>query len=151
MSTTTDDVLGPIDFLLIECDIDRMNGEAAAALADLVDRGIVRVYDLLLIRKEADGSVDAIDIADTSDDALGGFGAFAGARSGLVSEQDIIDAGDAMEPGTAAALIIYENAWAEPFVAAAHRAGAQVIASARIPASDLLEVLDHLDQHDPIN
>jgi hypothetical protein len=149
MPPTDDDVLGPIDFLLIQCDIDRMNGEAAAAMADLIDRGIVRLYDLLLLRKDHDGSVDVIELTDLSDDALGGFAAFAGARSGLVGDDDIVDAAEAMEPGKAAALIVYENAWAEPFVAAAHRAGAEVIASARIPASAVLEVLDHLDTNSP--
>jgi hypothetical protein len=142
------DVYGPIDFLLLEFDPDKATGEAAAAILDLVEAGIVRIYDLLVIRKDEDGSFSGVDITDLSADDLGGFVAFAGARSGLVGEDDISEAANAMEPGTAAALIVYENTWAIPFIAAARRMDAQVIASARIPADVIMEVLDDLDAAD---
>lgn len=145
---TSDDVHGPIDFLLLEFSADKMNGEAATALLDLVTRDIVRIYDLLVIRRESDGSFTGVDFADLSADALGGFAVFAGARSGLVGDDDIAEAGSVMKPGTAAALIVYENSWAIPFVAAALRADAQVVASARIPATVVMEVLDELDAAD---
>jgi hypothetical protein len=144
-STSTGDVHGPIDFLLLEFSEEKMNGEAASALLDLVDRGIVRVYDLLLIRKDADGTFSGVDVSDLSADSLGGFVAFAGARSGLLGDDDLAEAAAAMEPGTVAALIVYENAWAVPFVAAARGADAQVIASARIPADVVMEALDQLE------
>jgi Family of unknown function (DUF6325) len=145
------DVHGPIDFLLVEFQAERMTGEAAAALLDLVERGIVRVYDLLVVRKELDGTFSGIDLADISADGLGGFAAFAGARSGLLGDDDLAQAADAMEPGTMAAMIVYENTWAIPFVAAAQRNGAQVIASARIPADVVTEVLDELEAADAAN
>lgn len=144
----TDEVHGPIDFLLIEFDADKMTGEAAGALLDLVEQGIVRIYDLLVIRKDSDGTITGIDVSDLSADSLGGFVAFAGARSGLVGDDDIAEAGGVMEPGTAAALIVYENTWAVPFVTAARNAGAEVIASARIPADVVMEVLDALEAAD---
>lgn len=139
------EVHGPIDFLLIEFDPEKMNGEAATALLDLVERGIVRIWDLLVIVKEADGSFAGIDISDLGVDSFGGFTAFAGARSGLVGDSDIAEAAGVMEPGTAAALIVYENSWSIPFVRAAMNAGAQVVASARIPANVVTEVLDELE------
>lgn len=142
------DVHGPIDFLLLEFDADKMTGEAAAALMDLVEAEIVHIFDFLVIRKEADGSVSGIEITDLSADSLGGFAVFAGARSGLVGDDDVAEAGAAMEPGTAAALIVYENAWAVPFVAAARKADARVVASARIPADVVMEALDQLDAAD---
>jgi hypothetical protein len=135
-------VHGPIDFVLIEFAGDRLTGAPAAALMDLVDRGVVHVYDLLVIRKDDDGSVTGVDLTDLSADAVGGFTVFAGARSGLLGADDLRQAGDAMERGTVAALIVYENAWAIPFVAAALDAGGQLIASARIPAQDVMEALD---------
>lgn len=138
----TDDVVGPVDFLLMEFDASKMTGEAAQALLDLVEQGIVRIYDLLLIAKQEDGSFSGIEISDLSADSLGGFAAFSGARSGLVGDDDIAEAAAAMEPGTAAVLIVYENAWAVPFIAAARKVDAQVIASARIPADVLMEALD---------
>ncbi len=139
-----DDVHGPIDFLLLEFDGAKMTGGAAGALLDLVQLGTIRLYDLLVIRKEVDGSVVALDVAQLPV----GFAAFAGARSGLLSADDIVEAGQAMTPGTSAALLVYENAWAIPFIAAALAEDAQVVASARIPATTVMEVLDELDAAD---
>ena len=143
-----EDVHGPIDFLLLEFDADKMTGEAADALLSLVDQGIIRVYDLLVIVKDADGTVTGVEIQDLSQDQLGGFSVFAGARSGLIGEDDVAEAGGVMEPGTAAALLIYENAWAVPFVAAARKADAHVIASARLTAEQVNEALDALEAAD---
>ena len=146
--TDVTDVHGPIDFLLLEFAADKMTGAAASALLDLVERDVVRIYDLLVIRKEDDGSFSGIDVTDLSADDVGGFVAFAGARSGIVGDEDVSEAAAAIEPGTAAALIVYENRWAVPFVAAARDAGAQVVASARIPANVVMDVLDELDAAD---
>ncbi len=148
---STDDVHGPIDFLLLEFASDKMTGGAAAALLDLVEQGTVRIYDLLVIRKEADGAVTTLDIAAIPAEASGGFAMFAGARSGLLGDDDIAEAGQAMRAGTSAALLVYENAWAIPFVAAALAEEAQVVASARIPATTVMEVLDQLDAADAVN
>ena len=138
-------VHGPIDFLLLEFPGEKMTGAAADALLDLVARGIVTIYDLLVVRKESDGSFSGIELTDLSADTLGGFATFAGARSGLLSDDDLEDASNVMEAGTVAALIVYENTWAIPFVAAARDVGAQVIASARIPADVVTEALDALE------
>jgi uncharacterized membrane protein len=148
MSTEPAEVLGPIDFLILEFDSENATGEAAAAMLDLVERGIVRIWDVLIVQKEADGTFSGVDLVDLSADGIGGFAAFSGARSGLLGDEDIAEAANAMEPGKMAALIVYENAWAVPFVAAAHRMGAQVIASARIPADEILAALDELDASD---
>lgn len=142
---TTTEVHGPVDFVLIEFSGDRLTGRTAQALLDLVERGIVRVYDILMIGKDDDGLVFAIDIAESADSEGGGFTELAGARSGLLSDDDMREAGSAMEPGTLAALIIYENTWAVPFVAAAMESGGQLIASARIPAPDVMAALDALE------
>ena len=145
MSTTTMDVHGPVDFVLLEFPRDRLTGGAVEALADLVDRGVIRLYDLLVISKDRDGAVEALEIADPASGA-DGFAAFAGARSGLLGDDDHAEAAEAMKPDTVAALIVYENSWAIPFVAAARDQGGELIASARIPASEImagLEVLEH--------
>lgn len=145
MTSPGDDVLGPIDFLLLEFSADKMDGSAATALLDLVERGIVRIYDLLVIRKDADGTFSGVDVTDLSADALGGLVAFAGARSGLLDDEDLAEAGAVMTPGTVAALLVYENSWAIPFVTAARASGAEVVASARISADVLMDALDGLD------
>jgi hypothetical protein len=148
---TAGEVFGPIDFLVLEFQNERMTGAVAAAMLDLVERGIVRIYDVLAVRKEEDGTIVGLDISDLSADSIGGMVVFAGARSGLVGDEDVNEAAGIMEPGTTAVLIVYENAWARPFVAAAREAGAEVIASARIPADVVMEVLDELEAADAAN
>jgi uncharacterized membrane protein len=143
-TSIADDVVGPIDFLLMEFPQDRLTGEASKALADLVEAGIIRILDLMVISKNDDGSVEAMELSDPGTGASG-FSYFAGAASGLLGNEDMQQAADAMSPGTVAALLVYENAWAEPFVAAARNSGGEVIASARIPASDIVEALEALE------
>jgi hypothetical protein len=143
VSTTATDVHGPIDFVLLEFPGDKLTGEAAPALMDLVDRGVIRLYDLLVISKSADGAIEVLELTDP--DGLDGFTYFAGARSGLLGDEDVREAAEAMKPGTVAALIVYENTWAVPFVAAARDSGGELIASARIPAADVMAALDALE------
>ena len=144
------DVHGPVDFVLLEFRGDRLTGRAAQELLDLVDRGIVRVYDVLVVGKELDGSVYGVDLAREAAAQLGGFADLAGARSGLLSEDDIRETAGVLEPGTLAALIVYENTWAIPFVAAAREAGGEMVASARIPAQDVMDALDALEAADSL-
>jgi hypothetical protein len=139
---TENDVHGPIDFVLIEFSADRPKDEVVSELVDLVDRGTIRLYDLVVLRKDHDGSVSLLEIG-------GGFleelMPLAGARSGLLGEDDQQLAAGTMEPGTTAVLLVYENAWAVPFVAAARRAGGELVAAARISAQDVIEVVDELE------
>jgi uncharacterized membrane protein len=140
---STEDVIemGPIDYLLVEWPGRQPNGEVAPHLIDLVDRGLIRIIDLAFITKEEDGSVSGLELAN-----LGGevteLAIFEGASSGLLSDEDIGEAASALEPGTSAALLVFENTWAAPFAAAVRRSGGQLVASGRIPVQDLLAVLD---------
>lgn len=144
MSPTATDVSGPIDFVLLEFPRDRLTGEAGQALLDLVQRGIIRVYDLMVISKDQDGTVEVLELTDPGSGA-GGFTYFAGARSGLLGDDDVGEAASAMQPNTVAALVVYENTWAIPFVAAARNSGGELIASQRIPASDVMAALEALE------
>lgn len=149
-STTTSaavDVHGPVDFVLLEFPLDQLKGEAAPALIDLVERGIIRIYDLLVIAKAEDGTVEAIELTDEPGLASS-FGYFSGARSGMLGDDDLQEAAEAMRPGTLGALIVYENTWAAPFVGAVMRSGGELVASARIPATDVMAALDALEAKD---
>lgn len=137
-----EDVIGPVDYLVLQMPTEQRDGAIAAALLDLVDTGTVTILDLMVVQKDDKGVVSGIEL-----DALDGeLRIFAGARSGLLDDSDRDEAGAALEPGTTAAILVYENAWARPFVAAARDAGADVVASARIPADVLNSALDALDQ-----
>ena len=132
---------GPTDYVLLEFRGGHPLDEVAASLMALVDLGVIALYDLVAIRKDNDGTFSGVAL-----DELGGsFAAFSGARSGLLGDEDIAAAAEALEPGTAAALIVYENTWAVPFVVAALRAGGQMVATARIPAQDVITALDALE------
>ena len=139
------DVHGPIDFILLEFKDENLDGSVAREVFALVDAGIVALLDVLVIRKDDDGRFSGIALEDVASDHLGGFAAFAGARSGLVGDEDIAEAASAMEPGTVAALLVYENVWARPFVGAVLAAQGDVIASARIPADVIMETLEALE------
>jgi dihydroorotase-like cyclic amidohydrolase len=138
------DIAGPVDFVLLEFPRDRLTGEASKALMDLVEQGVIRLYDLMVISKDTDGNIEVLELTDPTSDA-GGFAYFAGARSGLLGDDDVGEAAGAMQPGTVAALIVYENTWAIPFVAAARNSGGELIASAHIPASDVMAALEALE------
>ncbi|MCB0864791.1 MAG: DUF1269 domain-containing protein [Solirubrobacterales bacterium] len=138
------DELGPIDFILVEWPDRQPNGEAIPHLVDLVDSGIIRILDIALLTKDEDGVVAAVEIED-----LGGAAeqlrVFDGASSGLLDDEDLGEAGSALEPGTSAALLVYENSWAGPFAAAVRRSGGQLVASGRIPVQTVIEALDALE------
>jgi hypothetical protein len=131
----------PIDYLVVEWPPGaEPSGEALPLLVDLVDRGLIRVLDLAFVRKEADGAVVGVDIAGNKDLAV-----FDGASSGLLGEDDFTEAGQALDPGCSAAILVYENTWAAPFATALRRSGAQLVANGRIPVNAIIAALDELE------
>ena len=133
--------MGPIDYVMVEWPGRQPTGEAMPHLIDLVDRGLIRILDLAFVTKGEDGSIAGLEIADLGD-AGAEFALFEGASSGLLSDDDLTEAGGALEPGTSAALLVYENRWAAPFAAAVRRSGGELVASGRIPVQDVLAALD---------
>lgn len=133
--------MGPIDYLIIEWPDRQPSGEAVPHVIDLVERGLIRILDLAFIAKAEDGSVAALEISDLGSE-VEAFAAFGGASSGLLSDEDLDEAANAIEPGTSAALLVFENRWAAPFAAAVRRSGGQLVASGRIPVQAVLAALD---------
>lgn len=127
------DELGPIDYLVVEFPAGAQNfdGEMAAELGRLVDAGTIRVLDLLILQKAADGSVEAFEMDET--DALDEIRALETHVAEILAADDVLQLAEAMDPGSVAGVIVWENAWAAPFASAARRAGGQLIATGRIP------------------
>jgi Family of unknown function (DUF6325) len=135
------DEMGPVDYIVVEWPGQQPTGEAAPLLLDLVDRGLIRVLDLAFIAKGEDGSVAGLEISDLGE-KVEELKVFEGASSGLLSDDDVSEAGEALEPGTSAALLVYENRWAAPFAAAVRHSGGQLVASGRIPVQAIIAALD---------
>jgi hypothetical protein len=137
-----DEELGPIDYLIVEVPGNQMTGEGLPILVDLVDRGIIRILDLVFVHKDADGSTDVVAVADLDGDGALDLAVFHGASSGLLDDSDVADASGALEPNTSAAILLYENRWAGPLAAALRRGGAELVARGAVPMDSLLESLD---------
>jgi hypothetical protein len=139
------DHMGPVDYVVVAFPTDRMTGEAFPLLVDLVDRGIIRILDLVFLRKDENGTVTTLTQVDLDRMRVLEAALFDGAASGLLGPDDVAEAAAALEPGTAAGVLVYENAWATPFVAALRRSGGQLVAAGHIPVQALVAALDALD------
>ena len=120
-------------------------GSAIPMFVDLVDRGIVRVLDVLMVQKDAEGTVAALDIKDLGDEVAADLVVFDGARSGMLGEEDADVAGEALEPGEAAVMICFENTWAAPFATEVRRNGGRMLAFQRVPAEEVIEIVQALE------
>jgi hypothetical protein len=138
--------LGPVDIAVIGYPPGSpMTGDAMPLLIDLVERAIIRVLDVMFVVKDEDGGYVGFEAKDLDDKGVGEFTVFEGASSGLLGEDDVAEAAEVLEPGSGAVLIVYENRWAAPFVAAVRRNGGIPLAFERIPAAQVVEALDALE------
>ena len=141
--------MGPVDYLVVEFPGRRVaSGEGLTLLADLVDRGIIRILDLVFIGKEADGTVVRLDPDDIARNRHPGLDVFDGASSGLLSQEDIDDVAAIIQADSAAALLVYENTWAAPLAMQLRLSGGQLVANERIPIQALVAALDAADAAD---
>jgi hypothetical protein len=136
------DLLGPVDYVVVEFPAGASNftGEMAAELLSLVDRGIIRVIDVLILTKSEDGTVDAAELSDVGE--LGDLEALEAQLAELLAEEDVEHLAAAMEPGSTAGVLIWENLWAAPFASAARRSGGQLIANGRIPIQAIIASIE---------
>jgi hypothetical protein len=133
------DELGPIDYVVLEWPAGSApSGEAAPMIIDLVDRGIIRIIDIAFVAKNEDGTVSTLDLGSFDES----WSEFDGASSGLLGDEDLEEAGHALEPGATAAIMVWENHFIAPIGAALRRSGGQLVASGRIPIQDLAALLD---------
>jgi hypothetical protein len=140
--TESVDELGPVDWMVVEFPGSRFRGEIAPALDDLVEQGTIRVLDLVLIRKDEDGGLEFFELSDLDETELGRLRSYETALAELLSEDDVVAVAEAVDPGSTAALLVWENLWAAPFGSAVRRAGGQLVASGRIPVQAMLARLE---------
>jgi hypothetical protein len=132
--------MGPVDYIVIEWPGQQPTGEVAPMIVDLAERGIIRILDVAFLIKDVEGEIATVEAGDFNED--GGFAEFAGAGTGLLGEDDLAEAAAALNPGTSAAVLVWENRWAAPIATGLRRSGAQLVASGRIPIQALLASLD---------
>jgi hypothetical protein len=138
MTNTPFDELGPVDYAVVEFPAGAKNftGEMAAELVKLVDAGTIRVVDVLILDKNDDGSVDVTELADV--EQLGALRSVEAELAELLAADDVDHLAAAMEPGSTAGVLIWENLWAAPFASAARRSGGQLIPDGRIPIQAII-------------
>jgi hypothetical protein len=138
------EVLGPVDYLVVEFPADKANfsGEMAAELRSLVDGELVRVLDLVIVRRDADGSVEVAELADVDTQDVGELLALESDLAMLLAEEDIEEIGTVLEPGSIAAVLVYENRWAGPLASSIRRSGGQLVANGRVPTQALLAAIE---------
>jgi hypothetical protein len=147
MSTELEE-MGPVDYIVIEWPGKQPTGEAGPLVMDLVERGIIRVLDFAALAKDEDGRVSGVEVSElaSGDEQLR---VFEGASSGLLGDDDLAEAAQALEPGTTAAILVYENTWAAPLAVALRRSGGQLVANGRIPVQQLVAALEALEGSEP--
>jgi Family of unknown function (DUF6325) len=136
------DAMGPISYLIAQFPGSRMTGEGFPILVDLVDRGLIRILDLVFVTRDEDGSIRAVELSDIDQDGDLDLAVFEGASSGLLDDSDLADAASVIEPGSSAGILIFENRWATPFTQAMRRSGAELVAAGYIPHDSLVASLD---------
>ena len=134
--------LGPISYLIVEFPGSQMTGEGFPILLDLVDRGLIRILDFVFVKREVDGSIVALELKDIDADGQYDLAVFEGVSSGLLDDTDLDDAKEAIQPGASAAILIFENRWAGPFIGALRRGKAELVAAGYIPLDALVASLD---------
>jgi hypothetical protein len=136
------DALGPVDWIVVEFPGARFDGTVMPILADLEERGIIRVLDLVVLKKDADGTLEFFELSDLDESEIGGLRDDERQLAMLLSEDDVLNVANAVEPGSAAAVLVWENTWAAPFGSAVRKVGGQLVASGRIPVQALLAALE---------
>ena len=136
------DELGPVDWIVVEFPGSRFNGQIVPALVDLVQRDLVRVLDLLVLKKDDDGTLEAFELSDLDDREVGELRSYESELAMLLSEEDVTSLAAAIEPGSSAGVVVWENTWAAPFASAVRRSGGQLVASGRIPTQALLAAIE---------
>ncbi len=142
------DEMGPVDYLVVEFPENQanFNGEMAQALSDLAAAGTIRILDLMILRKDADGSIDAFEIEEL--DELEPLRQIEADLAELLAAKDVAHLAEAMENGTTAGVVVWENTWAAPFASAARRSGGQLVATGRIPIQAIAAALEADEDHD---
>ena len=147
--TQTIDELGPVDYVVIEFPGNKFNGEIAPALGDLIDRKLVKVLDLVFLTKDADGAIEGFELGDLDVGVVGEIEKLEVDVAHLLSEDDIANVAEALEPDSSAAVLVWENRWAAPFGAAVRHSGGQLVASGRIPTQALIAALETTKTKEP--
>jgi Family of unknown function (DUF6325) len=142
------DELGPVDWIVVEFPGSRFNGQIAPALSDLVQRDLVRVLDLLVLKKDDDGTLEAFELSDLDEGEIRELRTYESELAMLLSEEDVTSLAAAIEPGSSAAVLVWENTWAAPFASAVRRSGGQLVASGRIPIQALLAAVEADEQEE---
>ena len=136
--------LGPIDYLVVEFPKDKadFSGAMAGELKKLTEGGVIEVLDMIFVKKEADGTYDAVEAREYIDDEVGALREFGAELAEILAEEDVEAIAEALEPETVAVILVWENTWAAPFAASIRHSGGQLVANGRIPMQAILALVE---------
>jgi hypothetical protein len=140
------DAMGPISYLIVQFPGNKMTGEGFPILVDLVERGLIRILDLLFVTRDTDGSMRTVELGEIDRDGRTDLAVFEGASSGLLDDSDVADAASVIDPGSSAGILVFENRWATSFTQALRRGGAELVAAGYIPQDAIVSSLDATDR-----
>jgi hypothetical protein len=133
--------MGPVDYVVLEWPREQPKGDVVPMILDVADRGIIRILDIAFVTKDSDGEVAGLEM-DALEGEAAKFTEFHGASTGLLDEEDLREAANALAPGTSAAVLVWENSWAAPIASALRRSGGQLVANGHIPVQAILASLE---------
>lgn len=137
--------MGPVSYVILEFPGSKMTGEGLPILVDLAERGVIRILDLTFVARGTNGSLEVLELEDLDTDGRLDVDVFEGAASGLLDESDLAEAAPVIKPGSTAAILLFENRWANGLVDALRRSGAELVSAGYIPQDALLASLDATD------
>jgi len=132
--------LGPVDVYIIGFPGNNFRGEIVPAILEQVEKGNIRVVDLLFVTKDLEGNVAVLSIEDLGPEGAA-FAEVEVMQSDALNEEDADEVSEDIPAGSSALLIAYENTWMQDLVGAFARADAFVIDQIRIPATVVNEVV----------
>lgn len=142
MSSTAENAIGPVEMMLIGFPDNRFDGSIMPALGELTESGMVRLIDLIVVTKDGDGNVTAVELDDLDENQAAAFDVLDGEVAELFSDEDLLIAGERLEPNSTAALVLWENSWASKLNSAIGEAGGEVLMHDQIPAEIVAMAMD---------
>lgn len=136
----TVETYGPADLYVVAFPSEHVPEQIREAVLTTLSSGVIKLLDLVLVRRSADGSTEVLEIESLGEEF--DLNVVETTGSGLVGQEDLDELIEEVEPGTSVLVFLFENTWARSIAAAVRDTGAVVISAQRFPADVVNEVAE---------